>query len=180
MQLVFIYGPPGVGKLTVGRELSRLTGFPLFHNHVSIACVETVFDFGTPSFSKLVGMIRTAVIEEAARVELPGLVFTFVYAKGHDDAYVESLAGPVERHGGEVCFVRLSCDRATLEGRLVSAARREQGKAATLDTLNEITSRYDIFSTVPGRESLTIDNTRLPPGEAARRVVEHYALGRRA
>ena len=176
MKLVFIYGPPGVGKLTVGRELSRLTGFRLFHNHVSIACVETVFDFGTPSFSKLVAMIREAVIEEAARTGLPGLVFTFVYAKDADDAYVERLAGAAERHGGEVCFVRLACERATLEGRLVSDARRGQGKVATLDTLDDITSRHDIFSAVPARESLTIDNTSLTPAEAAGRIVEHYAL----
>jgi shikimate kinase len=177
VKLVFIYGPPGVGKLTVGREVARLTGFRLFHNHVSIACVETVFDFGTPSFFKLVGMIRTAVFEEAARAGLAGLVFTFVYAKGSDDAYVEALAAPVERHGGEVCLVRLSCERETLERRVVSDARREQRKVATLEVLNDITSRHDIFSEVPGRESLSIDNTHLTPSETAARIVEHYGLG---
>jgi len=34
--LVFIVGPPAVGKMTVGRELSSLTGFPFFHNHLTI------------------------------------------------------------------------------------------------------------------------------------------------
>jgi uncharacterized protein YjbI with pentapeptide repeats len=29
LQLVFLYGPPGVGKLTVGTELADLTGFNL-------------------------------------------------------------------------------------------------------------------------------------------------------
>jgi tRNA uridine 5-carbamoylmethylation protein Kti12 len=27
MRLVFLYGPPAVGKLTVAKELSTLTGF---------------------------------------------------------------------------------------------------------------------------------------------------------
>ncbi len=35
MQLVFLYGPPGVGKLTVGNALSALTGYKLFHNHLT-------------------------------------------------------------------------------------------------------------------------------------------------
>ncbi len=30
--LVFIVGPPAVGKMTVGMEVSALTGIPLFHN----------------------------------------------------------------------------------------------------------------------------------------------------
>lgn len=28
MQIVFLYGPAGAGKLTIGRELARLTGLP--------------------------------------------------------------------------------------------------------------------------------------------------------
>ena len=36
MKTVYIYGAPGAGKLTVGKELSRLTGFSLLHNHRKI------------------------------------------------------------------------------------------------------------------------------------------------
>jgi shikimate kinase len=34
--LIFIVGPPAVGKMTVGAELARRTGFQLFHNHHAI------------------------------------------------------------------------------------------------------------------------------------------------
>lgn len=34
--LVFIVGPPAVGKMTVGHELARRTGLKLFHNHHTI------------------------------------------------------------------------------------------------------------------------------------------------
>jgi hypothetical protein len=33
VQLVFLYGPPGVGKYTIGVELAARTGFRLLHNH---------------------------------------------------------------------------------------------------------------------------------------------------
>ena len=47
--LVVIVGPPAVGKMAVGTELSALTGLPLFHNHLSIEAVLPVFDFGSPA-----------------------------------------------------------------------------------------------------------------------------------
>ena len=177
MRLIFIYGPPGVGKLTVGRELARLTGFRLFHNHVSIDCVQTVFDFGTPSFYRLVDLVRVSMLEEAARAALPGLIFTFVYAKGTDDPAVERMAGAVERHGGEVCFVRLHCERAALDARVVVATRREQSKVSSLELLNDIAARHDIFSPITNRDSLTIDNTHLSPHEAAALIAAHCSSG---
>ncbi len=66
MKLIFIYGAPAVGKLTVARELARLTGFKVFHNHLSIDCIEPIFDFGTPSFFKLIELIRVETVAEAA------------------------------------------------------------------------------------------------------------------
>ncbi len=54
MKLVFIYGPPAVGKLTVATELVKLTGFKLFDNHVSIDFVKSVFEFGTRRYWKLI------------------------------------------------------------------------------------------------------------------------------
>jgi hypothetical protein len=175
MNLVFIYGPPGVGKLSVARELARATGYRLFDNHVSIACVETIFDFGTRPFGKLVRLIRTAVFEEAAR-EGVSLVFTFVYARPHDTPFVERVFELVEGAGGAVLPVRLFCAREELERRLPHPERARVGKMASLDTLREVTSRHDIFSALDGRESLEIDNTALAPEEVARLIVGHYHL----
>jgi adenylate kinase family enzyme len=31
MHFVLIFGPPAVGKMTVGHEVARRTGFKLFH-----------------------------------------------------------------------------------------------------------------------------------------------------
>ena len=175
MDLVFIYGPPGVGKLTVARELERATAFRVFHNHVSIACAEAVFDFGTKPFARVVDKIRFAVFEEAAR-EGVSLVFTFVYARPEDTPFVERVCASVEGRGGRVCLVRLFCEREVLERRLPHPDRARLGKMASLETLREVAGRYDIFSPVPGRESLSVDNTALAPAEVAELIVRHYHL----
>jgi chloramphenicol 3-O-phosphotransferase len=175
MNLVFIYGPPGVGKLSAARELARATGYKLFDNHVSIACAESVFDFGTRPFGRVINVIRTTVFEEAARASR-SLVFTFVYANPEDTPFVERVCELVENLGGRVLLVRLFCEREELERRLPNPDRARAGKLASLDTLREVTSRYDIFSPVPGRESLELDNTNLAPDEVARRIIRHYHL----
>src|SRR5687767_13107756 len=100
MKLLIIFGPPAVGKATVGREVADRTGFRLFHNHVTLDAVQTVFDFGTPEHLLLVSEFRLRVIEEAARADVD-VIFTFVWAfdmpGDRDVIFVELLASQAER-----------------------------------------------------------------------------------
>ena len=175
MNLVFIYGPPGVGKLSVARELARATGYKLFDNHVSIRCADSVFEFGTKPFFRIVGTIRELVFEEAAAGGV-SLIFTFVYSHPHDLPSVERLCGYFESGGGRALLVRLFCAREELERRLPQTGRAEAGKLASLETLRGLLEQHDLFSPVPGRESLEIDNTSLAPEEVAALIISHYHL----
>src|SRR5712691_8790797 len=65
MDLVYVYGPPAVGKFTVAARLADLTGYAFFHNHLSIDCALPVFDFGTDAFWRLVHEIRFSTIQAA-------------------------------------------------------------------------------------------------------------------
>ena len=58
MKLIILFGPPAVGKMTVGQELSKITGYKLLHNHMTIDLVTEFFDFGTPQFERLVPTFR--------------------------------------------------------------------------------------------------------------------------
>jgi broad-specificity NMP kinase len=175
MKLIFIYGAPAVGKLTVAQEIARQTGFKIFHNHLSIDAVEPVFEFGTPPFWRLIDLIRVETIAEAARHDV-NLIHTFCYAKDHDDKYVAKITNLVESNGGEVCFVLLICDRSEVEKRVLAESRKKFGKANNLKILNEIFDKYDLSSPVPERESLIIDNTNLPPEIVAQKIIEHFKL----
>lgn len=175
MRLVFIYGPPASGKLTVAKELAKLTGFRLFHNHVSIQFVQTLFEMGTNPYSRLTDKYRTEMIEEAAK-EGVNTIFTFVYGKKTDDPFVRRIIRRVNSHGGRVCFVRLRCEKDELERRVGNKARKSLGKIATKRLLNNLFKRFDLDSEVPVQSSLTIDTGTQSPRRAARTIVQHYHL----
>ena len=175
MKLLFIYGSPAVGKLTVANEIAKLTGFKVFHNHLSIDAIEPVFEFGSKSFYKLIEIIRVETVAEAARVG-QDLIYTFCYAKGLDDAHVEKIIKVVEDEGGEVCFVLLKAERSELDRRVVEDSRKKMGKAKTVEMMNYFHATYDLLSPVPHRESLIIDNTNLSAGEAGRKIIGHFGF----
>ena len=124
MKLIFIYGPPAVGKLTVATELGRITSFAVFDNHLSTDCVLPVFAYGTKSLAKLGRKIRLDVIEEAAR-EGVDVIFTFVYRDPQGAPVVEEICNAVDAHRGTVSFVQLLCDMPTQEQRVEHPGSRE-------------------------------------------------------
>ena len=63
MKLIFIYGPPAVGKLTVAKKLAQLTGYTVFHLHQTIDLVTQFFPQGTAAYSHVTRIIRLAIIE---------------------------------------------------------------------------------------------------------------------
>ena len=185
--LVWIFGPPAVGKMTVGLELSRLTGIPLFHNHVSIEAVLPVFAYGTPPFNRLVGRFRDHVFQEAADSDLPGLIFTMMWAFDLDSdlRFVERQKDVFERAGGRAVFVEL---QASLEARIarnesalrLSAKPSKRDVSASRARLVEADSAYRLDSggDFPFEAYLRIDNTDLDPHAVAERIATRFGLRR--
>jgi AAA domain len=112
MKFVLIFGPQAVGKMTVGQELAKITGLKLFHNHMTIEMVTPIFDFGTKEGQRLVSLFRKEIFEAAAKSDLEGLIFTYVWAFNHpsDWNYVNEVSEIFESRGGTVYFVELEAD----------------------------------------------------------------------
>lgn len=188
--LVFLVGPPAVGKMTVGQVLSRQTGFPLFHNHLSIEAVLPVFGYGHPAFNRIVTMIRREVLAEAARHELPGLIFTFVWAFNAPGelAYVRDLVRAFQDEGGQVVFVELWADLETRLDRNESENRlaekpSKRDLAASRAHLLEVEEKWRFRpenGEFPLEPHLFIDTTTLSPETVAGRIVAHFGLPDRA
>ena len=175
MKLIIIHGPPAAGKLTVSRALAERTGFKVFHNHVSIDCVKAVFDFGSDAFWRVIKTIREETLSEAARSDV-SLIHTFCYAKGPDDEQYLRMIDKVESNGGQVHSVLLVCDDETRRERIVSDDRVRIGKLTDPDSIDMSREQFELFSPLPGRETLTIDTTGVSPDDAADKIISHYGL----
>jgi shikimate kinase len=175
MRLVFIYGPPASGKLTVATELAKLTEFKLFHNHVSIQFVQSIFEFGTKTFWRLTGKYRLEMIEEAAKEGID-TIFTFVYSKGEDDKSVKRVLQEVRSYGGQVCLVRLYCERKELVRRVKASQRRSLGKIGTEKMLSDLFRRYNLDLEIPFHRSLSIDTTNRAPRNVAKSIARRCRL----
>ena len=171
MKLIFLYGLPGVGKLTVARELAKLTGFRIFHNHLVVDLVESVFEFGTLPFVELREKIWLDVFSRAVAANLNGLIFTFAPDRTVRDGFIEGTREVVESSGGEVLFVELKCSTEELERRIEHPSRQRFGKlnsAARFRDLKQAGAFVDP-GTPPGR--LVVDTTTLSPFDAASKIV---------
>ena len=186
--LVIVVGPPAVGKMTVGHALAERTGFRLFHNHHTIDLVLRFFPFGTPPFARLVGEFRRRVFEEVAESDLPGLIFTYVWAfdDPRDAAAVESYAAPFRARGGRVVFVELEATQAERLRRNETEFRLaekpfKRDLAQSRRQLFETDARYRLNSRgeFDGRpDYLRIDNTSLAASSVADLVIAHFAIRR--
>ncbi len=73
--LVYLYGPPAAGKLTIAERLAELTGSPLFHNHLTVNAIAPVFEFASPACTEVLHRLRLDVFATGARADV-GLIFT--------------------------------------------------------------------------------------------------------
>lgn len=186
--LVFIVGPPAVGKMAVGIEIARRTGLKLFHNHQTIDLVLRFFAHGTPPFHRLVGEFRQRILEEVAGSDLPGLIFTYVwdFDDPSDSAVVEGYASIFRAVGGRVVLVELQATQAerlrrnATELRLAEKpSKRDVEQSQRRLLAADATYRMNSGGEFDGRaDYLRIDNTHLPPDAVAEQVIQAFDLPR--
>ena len=179
--LVYLYGPPAAGKLTIAEELVARTGFKLFHNHLTVNAVRAVFDFGSPPFVELVQRFRLEIVETAIGLGMD-LVFTNNSAWGGHDArtrfavFAAEMQRTVIATGGSTCFVHVTAPDDALLGRVGADSRRVHRKLVDPVRLREMLDELD--ASPLHADDLRIDSSTMTPPEAAERIVE--ALARQA
>ena len=179
MKLVFIHGMPGVGKLTVARELGRQTGFPVFHNHLVVDMLTPVFEFGGQAFVEMRETVWIEVMTRAAKERLPGLIFTFAPERTVRPQFIGQLVEDVEDLGGHVCFVDLICPEQVMEGRLGNEDRLKFDKLSSAKRYRELRDMGTfVFPPLPD-SGLHIDTSKLSPDDSAQRIIQHFGLPKR-
>lgn len=189
MNLILLTGPPAVGKMTVGQELSKQLGYPLFHNHHSIELTLDMFRWGTPEFKAINSGIRELVFDTVVKSEnLKGFIFTIVVAYNliRDVEEIRKVFDAFSEHGWQPHLVDLY---APLEVRLNRnpTPNRLKNKPSkrnlefSQQNLLKMEEKYQMSADenpFPNAHYLKIDNALLSATEVAEIIISQFSLKR--
>ena len=190
MNVVMILGDSAVGKMTVGQELAKETGYFLLHNHVAIEPVVEAFGY----FDKTaVNDVRVALLKNAVRLNKSGLILTmmFDFSKFEDNyKYLASLIDVIKESAGidgdvNVYVVELDASLETRLKRNKSANRllhkpsKRDIEDSTLRLLEDYHyGRYEshYYELCYFQNHLRLVNDHMGVGEQTKRIIAHFGF----
>ncbi|HJZ63958.1 MAG TPA: AAA family ATPase [Candidatus Acidoferrum sp.] len=175
MKLIFLYGLPGTGKLTIARELAEITGYKLFHNHLTVDLLLSMFEFGSKPFVELRESIWLSVMEEAVTT-LPAMIFTFNPENSVRQEFIQKVVQTVTSRQGAVHFVEVVCDPEELDRRIGTADRKNHKKLVSIELFYELKAKGVFDSPKMPAPQLTLNSTLDSPRENAMRIAERFSL----
>ena len=185
-KFVLIIGPQAVGKMTVGQELSKITGYKLFYNHMTIELVRLIFDYDKNVYHQMNRLMRYEIFKEFSKSNEKGIIFTGCFDFGKDFEKEKAETDSWMKLFKESYVVELE---ASLEKRLErnKTENRLKHKASKRDLE---WSKKDIFRSMekhklnsePGegekifKNYIKINNEDLSAEEVAKMIKEEFDL----
>lgn len=176
--IVYLVGPPGVGKYTVGKLIAERLPAKLLDNHFwSNPIFEVVEPDGTPLPAGVwdrANDVLSAVLETVALFGPAGRNYVFTHAVwdagGHPLDWVTAgqILWVAERRRASMLVVRLACGEEQLRERISSEERRQRfkttdaGKAHSLASLAPFPINHDWV--------LDLNTSGLSPADTADRI----------
>ncbi len=180
MKLIIIYGAIAVGKLTTANELSRITSYPILHNHMTIDVAVNFFAFDSTPFRRLIRKLRLDIVNELLTEGAQGLIWTTGLPNTPDNLnFYKNLEEIIQANGGTVCYVKLICDPSEQRNRVMNEERKNFKKSSTIADLTEAMSKLDFSTITPPDQTLTIDNTNISATEVAEMIASHFLLDKK-
>lgn len=176
MKLIFLYGMPATGKLTVAKELANITGYKLFHNHLAVDLLLSLFEFGSQPFVVAREHIWLSVFEQAAQSNLSGMIFTFAPEATVRPEFIPQLIETMRDTGGEIEFIELTCPEPELKRRIVDSSRRQFQKLTSVSLFEELQAAgsFDALTMPPAK--LSVDTSTCTPARAALQIARSLTL----
>ena len=173
MKVIFLYGPPASGKLTIAKKLAEKTGISLFHNHLTFDLAEVLYEPFTKPFYDYCADLRLDVFGDA-KLDHQDLIFTFFYIPPDDDNIVNQI---IHIEGEDnVKFVKIEASSDTLLDRVENKDRAKYSKINSKDVLTRYLKENNWSESIEKTDSLIISTDNLTPDEAVQKIIEEYDL----
>lgn len=181
--LVLLLGFPGVGKLTIARELGLQLPARVVDNHwINNPVLRLLDDDGYGKLPDAVweqtAKVRQAILDTIATLCDPQANFVFTNAGIHGDprsvASYRQVSDTADRRQAIFLPVRLVCEEDELVRRISSPERRERLKSVDVEAAQ---LRFRTASVLdPGHpDGITLDVTNSTPAESARSIHDYLA-----
>ncbi|KAG5755256.1 hypothetical protein H9Q69_005509 [Fusarium xylarioides] len=176
---VYINGYPGIGKLTIARELQQLLpDSKVYHNHLLIDPVEALVERSSPGYHEMRTGLRRYVLNEIATSEYTKdktWIFTDAReASAAGELGAKDYEAATRKRGVSFILIVLECEIEENIRRAINPARSQNVDAKLTDEtiLRPILEDETIYRFGYENE-LVLDVTKLSSKEAALRIKEH-------
>lgn len=171
--IIHINGWPGVGKLTIARELAGLMGARLLDNHTIINPAEALFERRDPLNRSLRKALRAAIFDHVARMQPGVLILTDALSDdAFDSAVFDEYRELAKACGARLVAVVLDCAPEINAQRLVAAGRTETRKLTDAAVLASLRASHRLLR-AQGVPLIELDVGARSPGEAAAHLARH-------
>jgi|SaaInlStandDraft_6_1057023.scaffolds.fasta_scaffold33064_2 hypothetical protein len=175
LHIIMLYGLPGVGKYTIGKELATLTQFEFYHNHIVVNEVMKRHSFGSPEFIQERGALWRAHFEQriadAEQIDQNiGLVFTFSPESTVPQTFVDWLHESVPKFFP----VALRASDDQIEKRLTQPTRQHLCKLTDLPLYLQLKANGTFESPVMPPPHMTMLVDDVAPAEAAAQIIKKF------
>ncbi|OFN95615.1 shikimate kinase [Streptococcus sp. HMSC074B11] len=178
---VFIIGAPASGKMTIGQELSKLTGATLFFNHQPIDFALEIYQDYTEEMWEFVRGITFSFLGASARNQRSVILTDVIdFSNQYQLMYLKQIQNLLDDYHQEILFVELE---TSLEERMHRNRTENRLKYKPLKRNFEVSER-EILDTDKTNQLnsqkqpsglhyyLKIDNTNLSAEEVAKQIQE--------
>lgn len=184
--LVIICGPQAVGKMTVGQELSKITDYRLFHNHMTVEITRLIFDYDKVVFRRMNDILRFDILKEYSKSNEKGIIFTCCFDFGKDLEEDKKIFDDMAKMFKNTYFIELEASleerlkRNATENRLQNKPSKRNLEWSNNDLLNSMVMHK--FNSEPGegeklfKNYIKINNEKLEPDKVAKIIKEKYSL----
>ena len=178
---VFIIGAPASGKMTIGQELSKLTGATLFFNHQPIDfALEIYQDFTEEMWEFVRGMTFSFLGASARNQRYVILTDVIDFSNQYQLMYLKDIQDLLNEYHQQILFVELE---TSLEERLRRNRTENRLKHKPLKRHIEVSEREILETNKTDQLNsqkrpsglhhyLKIDNTNLSAEEVAKQIQE--------
>lgn len=171
--------------MTVGQELSAITGLKLFHNHMTIDLLEPLYGF-TPEMWRLAKMFRREIFQSFSKNDQYGMIFTKIWYFDQQEDWdeIEYICNIFSSQGVEIYFVELEADvevrilRNKTDHRLEHKPTKRNIEQSELHLLDTFESRRmnSKEAEIKAKNYIRINNTNLNSAEVALRIKREFNL----